>query len=129
MKEYARALADEGPGATFTDNRQASPDAIVTAALGEQWIVAPASVGIKPMHCWARNGDQRRYVCWAKSDGLAALIWPALNVIADNDGADPLLVIRDSAANPTRAAARDRQRRIAARCGLPIRYVHPKSTR
>ncbi|MGH2716608.1 MAG: hypothetical protein ACRDM7_22525 [Thermoleophilaceae bacterium] len=126
MKEYARALAGEGPGAKFTTNRQASPEAIVRAALGGDWAVARGSVGIKPMHCWARNGDQGRYVCWAKNDGLGDLIWAALNVIADNENADPLLVIRESAANPTPAAVRDRQRRIAERCDLRLRYVHPK---
>jgi hypothetical protein len=125
MKEYARALAGEGHGAKFTSNRQASPETIVRAALGEDWKVVPGSVGIKPMHCWARNGAERRYVCWAKTDGLADLIWAALNLVADNAEADPLLVIRESAANPTPAAARDRQRRIAERCGLPLRYVRP----
>jgi hypothetical protein len=63
MKEYARALAGEGPGARFTNNRQASPEAIVTAALGDDWLVVRGSIGIKPMHCWARSGEGRRYVC------------------------------------------------------------------
>jgi hypothetical protein len=129
MKEYARALAGEGVGAKYTTNRQASPDAIVRSALGNEWKVIPGSTGGKPMHCWAQSGKSRRYVCWAKAEGLADLIWAALNAIVDHEGADPLIVIRESAANPTPASLRNRQRHLVDLCTLPLVYVRPTAAR
>jgi hypothetical protein len=125
MKEYARALAGLGPGAAFTDNRQGLPETMVRSALGAAWEVEPDSVAVKPLHCWARKGGERRYVCWARADGLGALVWAALNVLADDPDADPLLLIRETAANPTSREVRTRQRKIAERCGLPLEYVRP----
>jgi hypothetical protein len=125
MKEYARALAGEGPGAKFTINREAAPERIVQAALGAGWTVVRGSVGIKPMHCWARLGDRRRYLCWARSDHFGDLVWAALNQVVDNPESDPLIVIRESAASPTSVGTRKRHQSIADRCGVALRYVAP----
>ncbi len=127
LKEYARALAGEGPGAKHTTNRQAAPQTIVRAALGGGWRVVSGSVGIKPMHCVAENGEERRVIYWARTDRLGDLIWAALNKVTDDPNADPLLVIRESIAKPTPTATRDRQRAMAGRCGLELTYVRPSS--
>jgi hypothetical protein len=113
LKRRARSLL---PGA----------DAVVAAVFGSEASVVPGSPGIKPAHCVATIDGRTWYVCWDRAANAKHLLWAALQE-ADSrtDLTGALAAFVESVTDFTPEASRARIERIAAKCGVKVRWVDP----
>lgn len=120
MKEYARALAGEGPFAKYLDEYPRAPAKIVGQSLGPQWTVVPNSVGVKPLQCQAEvKGSPPIFVFWGPSRDFKHLLWAALNV-----GDRPsCIVVWDTVGNPLSKVDREHLLKIGQRCALELKFI------
>jgi hypothetical protein len=125
MKEYDRALEGFGVFARFVTARFAPHADLIHVALGDQWKLAPNSVGEKPMHCLATDGVTRRYVCWGRPDKISDLIWDAVKVAVKSEQR-PLLVVSLRDGVEVTGEERRWHQAIASHCQLDIRHMRRK---
>jgi len=123
LKEYSRALAGVGVYARYADQASVGPDALVEAALGDEWRVVADSFGIKPLHCLVEREDERTYVAWGPARDFKHLIWACLRAL-DANTASAKVVVLESVERPTPYAARNFHHRIARRCGLEALHLN-----
>jgi len=123
MKEFARALAGEGDFAHCLDVHPYKVSNIVRAALGEGWSETPGSVGIKPLHCVAQKGAEKRWLCWGPPQGFKHLLWSALERWDKAPDTSPLIVVHDSLAAPITSSERRKQEHIAGRVRLEVKFI------
>jgi hypothetical protein len=120
MKEYIRALEGIGPYARFAVKRYEGPQALIRRSLGDDWEVIEGSVGEKPMHCLATNGQSRKYVCWGRPGTFRDLVHAALGGSRDDD--DRALVIVTRFGND-QLRDQEEQIRTASRANVDIDFV------
>lgn len=124
MKEYSRAVLGVGPNASYVDHPRCTPDSVVQAALGAEWVVVPESVEIKPARCRASGPEGEKVVIWGKSEDFKYLVFAALELLVS--GAEKVSVaVVEALAKPTKKAERERMDQIAERCGVGLRFINP----
>ncbi|MEU6969650.1 hypothetical protein AB0A71_18260 [Kitasatospora aureofaciens] len=123
MKEYARAQEGIGNYVRYAVNRFRGAKEIVQAALGEGWEVRRNSIGEKPNHCYATDGESSRYVCWGRAGTFRDLIWASVSEAA-NTSDRPAIVITTRDGETISRADRRQQETIAAHCGVDLKYLH-----
>ncbi|MEY9907972.1 hypothetical protein ABIA35_004204 [Catenulispora sp. MAP12-49] len=122
MKEFARAQEGIGPFARFTVRQYLGPNEIVKNTLGDEWDIVPGSVGEKPNHCYATNGNTTRYVCWGRPDTFSTLMWAAI-VRAVEMEAPPIVVVTYRIGQEVALPDRHQQRAIGRHCSVDIAYL------
>lgn len=123
MKEYGRSQEGIGHYVRYAVNRFRGPEEVVLAAFGDGWSVEPGSVGEKPNHCRATNGEVTRYVCWGRPSTFRDLIWAALNEAIGAEQRPAIVVAtRDGESIPT--VERLRQIAVADHCAVNITHLH-----
>ncbi|WP_432170861.1 hypothetical protein [Streptomyces sp. 1222.5] len=123
MKEYARAQEGFGAYARYAVRRFKGTQEIVRAACGDGWHVEDGSLGDKPDHFMASDGNVSRYVCWGKAGKFPDLIWAAMNIAIDSSER-PVIVITTRDGVTVSSAQRDRHLRVAEHCGVDLRHLH-----
>lgn len=123
MKEYARAQEGFGSMARYCKTRFPGPEYLIARALGETWTVVPNSVGEKPMHCLATEGQTKRYVCWGRPNTFRDLAWAAINK-AVSMSTRPLIIVTLQDGLVVLEADKRLQSSIAEHCGLDIHHIH-----
>lgn len=123
LKEFARALAGEGPFAAYLDEHPRSPAVVVKRALGEPWSPVSGSIGVKPLRCRASDGARSVTLLWGPSRDFKHLLWAALEAL-DRSPKKPLAVaVFDTISAPFAAGEKERLSRIAVRCGVEVKFV------
>ncbi|MDG4531444.1 hypothetical protein [Streptomyces sp. AV19] len=123
MKEYARAQEGIGLYTRYAVNRFRGAGEIVQAAFGDGWTVKPDSIGEKPNHCYATNGESTRYVCWGRPGTFRDLVWAAINE-AISSTERPAIVIATRDGENISTADRKRQVDITKHCSVSITHLH-----
>ncbi|MER7769880.1 hypothetical protein [Kitasatospora sp. NPDC096140] len=123
MKEYARAQEGIGHYVRYAVNRFRGPEEIVQAACGEGWSPLPGSLGEKPNHCIATDGEESRYVCWGRPGTFRDLIWAAVNEAIEAKR-HPAIVITTRDGETVSTADRARQIKVAEHCGVSLTHLH-----
>lgn len=124
MKEYARAQEGIGQYVRYAVNCFRGADEIVQAAYGKGWTVKPGSIGEKPNHCYASDGESTRYVCWGRAGTFRDLIWAALNEAVGGAQDRPAIVIATRDGETVSTADRRRQVLLADHCGVTVTHLH-----
>jgi hypothetical protein len=101
-----------------------SAEVVSRAALGPAVEVLPGSAGIKPAHCLAGLSGETYYLCWDRVSNVRHLFWAAVSAREDVKGLQGSVVaIIVSVASTTEPSARSRIERIAACCGLELKWL------
>ncbi len=123
MKEFARALAGEGPFASYLVEHPRSPRVVVARVLGSGWHPIAGTSDVKPLSCDATNGLKTVRILWGPAKDFKHLLWAALETWE----ADPNLMVRlavfDTLSNPLSREERGRLEKIARRCGVEVTFV------
>ncbi len=99
---------------------------VVVAAFGDGALVIPDSTGIKPAHCLAAVDGARWFVCWDRAANAKHLVWAALQAADATRGlAGVLVAFVEGVTDLTPEGSRARLERVAAKCGVEIRWVDP----
>ncbi|WTW98261.1 hypothetical protein OG216_35160 [Streptomycetaceae bacterium NBC_01309] len=123
MKEYARAQEGIGHYVRYAVNRFQGADEIVQAAFDTQWKVKPDSIGEKPNHCYATDGQATRYVCWGRAATFRDLVWAAVNqAIGAQERPAIVLTTRDGENIAT--VDYQHQLQVATHCGVDLQHLH-----
>lgn len=123
MKEFARALAGEGPFATYLSAHPRSPAMVVSRVLGEDWRAIPNSNGVKPLRCEATDGKSKMLVFWGPSKDFKYLLWAALDAWESNSERSLRIAVFDTVSSPTSKHERTRLERIAGHCHVPLSFI------
>lgn len=98
---------------------------VARAVLGEDAVVRPKSVGIKPLRCVADDAGTATFIAWDRVANAKHLVWAAL--VKRDEGFAGAIVIafveRVTALTPQ--PERERIERIASPCGLTVRWIDP----
>lgn len=128
MKEYARAQQGAGRYARFGSSEGLSAEQVVVHAMGHQARVAEGSEGVKPFHCLAYAADgAQTYVAWGEPKNFRYLIWACLQHLGRNPRDNVSIVVTETMSEPTTASEKAQQQRIAARCGVDLKYYRTTS--
>lgn len=91
--DYRRALEGAGPIAPFTKRAYPGAESVVRLALGDQWVLMPDTLQIKPMRCFAEDRKgQSMFVIWGPLSAIQALIWNSCLIRAE-DPLKPITVV------------------------------------
>jgi hypothetical protein len=123
MKEYTRSNRGTGRYARFGRQGGTTPLDIVRHALGPTAVIEEGSDGVKPSRCHARSEERRYLVIWGDQRSFKDLLWAALRAATEDDD-EVHIVVLEPPGSTTTTENRDRQQVIAARCGIPLHYLH-----
>ena len=123
MKEFARALAGEGPFATYLSEHPRSPRVVVTRVLWHGWQPIAGSNEVKPLRCDASNGPQTVHVVWGPAKDFKHLLWAALEAWDASAKSSLRIAVFDTVSSPLPRQERDRLQRIGARCQFEVVFV------
>ena len=129
MKEYGRARLGAGRYAKFGSSAGPTPGHLVEHALGSKAVVVEDSVGVKPFHCLATDGEATTYVVWDGARNLRHLVWATINYLANHPTHEACIIIVETLEHPTTDAERTRHAQIAERCSVAIKYYRVASRR
>ncbi|MCV7356367.1 hypothetical protein [Mycolicibacterium fluoranthenivorans] len=122
MKEYGRACLGAGRYAKFGGSPSATPEQLVTHALGARASVITNSYGVKPFHCLAIADGVTTYVSWESPKNLRHLVWASINYLADHPQDTACIILMETMERPIPQADKVRHSRIAGRCAIKITY-------
>lgn len=122
MKEYRRARLGAGRYARFGSASGPTAEQLVRHALGASAAVVQGSAGVKPFHCLAAADETTTYVGWDSAKNLRYLVWASISYLADHPQDAACIIVLESLEAPTTQPEKVRQGRIAARCGISIKY-------
>ena len=101
-------------------------EGVVAAALGDGASVVPGSAGIKPAHCLGHADGGTWFLCWDRVANAKHLVWAALQAAeADAGLAGVMVAFVEGVTDQTPEGSRTRIERIAAKCGVEVRWVDP----
>jgi hypothetical protein len=123
MKEFARALAGEGPFASHLSVHPRSPKVVVSRVLGDGWWPIPGSIGVKPLRCEASNGSSKVMLFWGPSRDFKHLLWAAVDAWECNPDLSLRVAVFDTVSSPIARQERERLLRIAGRCSVDVAFV------
>lgn len=123
MKEFARALAGEGPFAAYLSEHPRSPRVVVTRVMGDGWQPVAGSSDIKPLRCDATNGAQTVCVIWGPAKDFKHLLWAALETWESNPKRALRLAVFDTVPNPLAHHEKARLQKIAGRCQIEVAFI------
>lgn len=130
MKEYARAQQGAGRYARFGSSQGLTAKQVVAHALGLEARVVPGSQGVKPFHCLGVSPDgAQAYVAWGEPKNFRYLIWACLQHVGRNPRARVIIVVTETMSDHTTASEKTKQERIAARCGVELKYYRTARSR
>ncbi|MSO38403.1 MAG: hypothetical protein EXQ69_09175 [Acidimicrobiia bacterium] len=125
MKEFSRACAGVGRFASFVPNSGHTPEEVLRASLGSDWVPSPGSIGVKPLHCTAESGAARQFVCWGRPGDYKHLLWAAIRAAEFRVGKARIVLI-ESLGHELRGDRRQEFKRLAVRCGVDFDLVRLK---
>jgi hypothetical protein len=123
MKEFARALAGEGPFAAYLSNHPRSPRLVVAQVLGDKWQLVVGSNDVKPLRCDASNGSQTVRVLWGPAKDFKHLLWAALEAWESTPKRSLRVAVFDTVSGPLARRERERLEKIAGRCQIEVAFI------
>lgn len=100
-KEYRRALEGVGAYAKYTSRQLTVPQELIEQALGNDWVIDPASVKQKPMRCEASHSQTGGSVMavWGPETSFKDLYWHAsLATLAGQYGQVSIIITKSMVA-------------------------------
>jgi hypothetical protein len=95
----------------------------VVAVCGDEWVVMPDTVDVKPNQCLASDGVTIQHVSWGRSGQLRDLVWAAVNRVVDGD-TRPMIVIATQDGETLSGPDKARHRAISEHCGIGLAHLH-----
>jgi len=123
MKEFARAMAGEGPFAFHLQHHPRSPSLIVERTLGPPWKLRHGSTGIKPLQCEASDGRKITKIFWGPAKDFKHLLWAALDAWQLTPDREMLIVVFDTMQNQITLAERNKLEAFGRRCQFKISFI------
>lgn len=123
MKEFARALAGQGDFARFLDHHPHSAELVVSRSLGEGWSIEPGTLDVKPLQCFVRKGQQRRWLTWGAKRDFKELLYAGLVHWDGANGDSIVVVVHDSLGAPLQDAQRALFERLARKVGFEFKSI------
>lgn len=98
---------------------------VARAVLGDEALVRPKSVGIKPLRCVADCHGSATFITWDRVANAKHLVWAGLVKRDEGFAGDIVIAFVEKVTALTPQPERERVERIAARCGLTVRWIDP----
>jgi len=98
---------------------------VARAVLGDEALVRPKSVSIKPLRCVADCGGRATFISWDRVANAKHLVWAALVKRDEGFAGDIVIAFVERVTALTPQPERERIERIASRCGVTVRWIDP----
>lgn len=98
---------------------------VARAVLGDEALVRERSVAIKPLRCVADCDGRATFIAWDRVANAKHLVWAGLVKRDEGFAGDIVIAFVEKVTELTPQPERERVERIAARCGVTVRWIDP----